>query len=273
MNPASLDVVSWGVAGSVRDAGRRGRAAWGASRGGAVDAASLGVANRLVGNAPDAGAIESSGGLQLRVADRPVMVAIAGAVAAIDVVDGPPVGWGQPVVLPEAALLRIGRLIEGTRVYLAVRGGLRAHADGVEVGADPGTPAATEPAPRLSPPDRIGLWPGPRLDWFAADAWHVLTSAPFHVTPHGDRVGVRLSGPPLHRAVTTELPSEGMVEGAVQVPPDGSPIVMLADHPVTGGYPVIAVVDPRDLGHLAQMPPGSTVRFRPQTPNLSLRRR
>ena len=74
---------------------------------------------------------------------------------------------------------------------------------------------------------------------------------------------MRLSGPPLRRAVRDELPSEGMVEGAVQVPPDGQPIVMLADHPVTGGYPVIAVVDPRDLGHLAQVPPARRVRFRP----------
>jgi allophanate hydrolase subunit 2 len=73
--------------------------------------------------------------------------------------------------------------------------------------------------------------------------------------------------------VLTELPSEGMVEGAVQVPPDGSAIVMLADHPVTGGYPVIAVVDPRDLGHLAQLSSGSTVRFRPQLASSSVTRR
>jgi allophanate hydrolase subunit 2 len=264
MNPPSIDIVSWGVAGSVRDAGRTGRAAWGASRGGAVDVASLALANRLVGNPAHAGAIESSGGLQLRVLHRPVMVAVAGGIAAIDVADGPPVGWGSPVVLPAGAVMRVGRLTEGTRVYVALRGGVRTNATGVEIGADPGTVAASEPAPRLASPDRIGLWPGPRLDWFVDDAWSVLTSAEFRITPHGDRVGVRLSGPPLQRSILTELPSEGMVEGAVQVPPDGSPIVMLADHPVTGGYPVIAVVDPRDLGHLAQVPPGSPVRFRPR---------
>jgi allophanate hydrolase subunit 2 len=260
---AGIDIISWGVAGSVRDAGRIGRAAWGASRGGAVDVASLALANRLVGNSAEAGAFESSGGLQLRVLDRPVMVAVAGGVAAIDVADGPPVGWGAPVVLPAGAVLRVGRLTDGTRIYVSVRGGLRTSAMGAEVGADPGAVPASEPAPRRSAPDRIGLWPGPRLDWFVDDAWHVLTNSQFTVTEHGDRVGVRLSGPLLHRAVLTELPSEGMVEGAVQVPPDGQPIVMLADHPVTGGYPVIAVVDAHHLGHLAQLPPGSPVRFRP----------
>ena len=76
------------------------------------------------------------------------------------------------------------------------------------------------------------------------------------------RVGVRLSGPLLARAAHDELPSEGLVTGAVQVPPDGQPVVMLADHPTTGGYPVIAVVDDADVGRLAQRPPGTTVRFR-----------
>jgi allophanate hydrolase subunit 2 len=156
-------------------------------------------------------------------------------------------------------------------VYLAVRGGLQPLETNqgvttLSIGPDPGEPAASEAAPRRAPPDRIRLWPGPRLDWFVDDAWHVLTSTPYQVTEHGDRVGMRLSGPPLLRAVLHELPSEGMVEGAVQVPSDGAPIVMLADHPVTGGYAVIAVVDPRDLGHLAQTPPGTAVRFTAHRP-------
>lgn len=262
MTDAQIEVVSWGIAGSVRDAGRPGRAAWGASRGGAVDLGSLALANRLVGNVAGAAAVESSGGLSFVVRHGPVMVAIAGGAVDVHVVDGPPLGWGGPVVLPLGAAVRIGRVRHGTRVYVAVRGGLTHAGDGrVAVGADPGTPAARHAAPRLPPPDRIRLWPGPRLDWFVGNAWQTLTSREFAVTADGDRVGMRLSGPPLERLVVDELPSEGMVEGAVQVPPDGSPIVMLADHPVTGGYPVIAVVDPRDLGHLSQLPPGSSVRF------------
>ncbi|MBI5088609.1 MAG: biotin-dependent carboxyltransferase family protein [Actinobacteria bacterium] len=267
---SALDVVAWGIAGSVRDAGRPGRAWLGASRGGAVDLASLGLANRLVGNPPDAAAFESSGGLHIRVGARPVMVAVAGGVA--DVAGDAAVGWGVPDVLPPGAELRFGRVHEGTRVYLSVRGGLIATSEPgrFEVGADPTTPAASHHAVRRPGPDRLLVWSGPRVDWFQPDSLAALTGSPWTVTTHSDRVGVRLSGPALRRLVTHELPSEGMVEGAVQVPPDGQPIVMLADHPVTGGYPVIAVVDPADLGHLLQSPPGSTLRFRLADPDSRL---
>jgi allophanate hydrolase subunit 2 len=258
----TIEVRSWGVAGSVQDAGRPGRAALGASRGGAVDLASLALANRVVGNAEGVAAFESSGGLHLRATGSAALVALAGAVA--DVTGDVALGWGVPEVVPPGAEVRIGRLRDGTRAYLAVRGGLvtTSMPGCFEVGPDPVAPAATHPAVRRPPPDRMLLWPGPRLDWFEPGALHVLAGAPWHVTAHSDRVGVRLAGPALARVVHRELPSEGMVEGAVQVPPDGQPIVMLADHPVTGGYPVIAVVDPADLAHLAQSPPGSTVRFR-----------
>jgi allophanate hydrolase subunit 2 len=106
------------------------------------------------------------------------------------------------------------------------------------------------------------VWPGPRLDWFLPDAFERLCSAPFEVTATS-RVGTRLSGPALHRARHDELPSEGMIEGAIQLPPDGNPIAFLADHPTTGGYPVIAVVDPDDVAHLAQAAPGARLTFRP----------
>ena len=105
------------------------------------------------------------------------------------------------------------------------------------------------------------MWPGPRVDWFDDDAWTQLTTQTYTVLPDSNRVGLRLDGVPLGRRRTDELASEGMVEGAVQVPPDGLPIVMLADHPVTGGYPVIAVVDPADLTHVAQAGPGMSLRF------------
>jgi len=82
------------------------------------------------------------------------------------------------------------------------------------------------------------------------------------VLPASNRIGVRLSGVALERSVTHELPSEGIVEGAVQVPNDGQPLVFLADHPTTGGYPVIAVVDPAEIGRIAQARPGDTLRFR-----------
>lgn len=257
-----VDVLAWGIGGSVRDAGRPGRAAWGMARGGAVEPASLALANRLVGNAPGVAGIETSGGTALRVGGAAAMVAVAGAVAVIHVDDGPPIGWGAPVVLPPGAVVRVGRLLQGTRLYLAVRGGVSEPVDGrCAVGPDPTTPAGTQPAARAEPVSTVRLWPGPRVDWFVDDAWTMLTTATYHVTDLTDRVGMRLQGPALARAIHHELPSEGMVEGAVQVPADGAPIVMLADHPVTGGYPVIAVVDPDDLGALAQLPPGAPVRF------------
>lgn len=263
MSGTPLEVVAWGIAGSVRDAGRPGLAHLGRSRGGAVDRAALELGNRLVGNDPRMAGIETSGGLVVRCT-APTMFAVTGSPADVHVDGGPPVGWGAPVVLPAGATLRIGRLRGGARTYLCVRGGIDGRdGDVVYLGPDPEAPAATHPAvPRpLEVPVR--LWPGPRLDWFDDGAWGALLGTTWEVLPASDRVGLRLDGRPLERVRHDELPSEGLLEGAVQVPPDGRPIVMLADHPATGGYPVIAVVDPADVGLVAQRPAGATVRFTP----------
>jgi allophanate hydrolase subunit 2 len=143
--------------------------------------------------------------------------------------------------------------------------------DGDEIAlADPRiAPCAVEPHPvRRDLPAagetatlRITL--GPRDDWFAAEAIHTLTAGEWEVTPRSDRVGIRLRGQePLVRAVRGELQSEGAVTGAIQVPPDGQPVLFLPDHPLTGGYPVIGAVVDRDLDLAAQLPPGARVRFR-----------
>lgn len=256
-----ITVMSWGVAGSVVDRGRAGLASLGQSRGGAVDAVSLALANRLVGNAEDCAGMETSGGLVMSFG-KATMIAIAGAVAEMTVSNGPAVGWGSPVVLPVGAQLRVGRLVDGARVYVAIRGGISQYGDELIIGADPATPAATEPAPRPSLTTRLRVWPGPRLDWFLPTAWTTLTASTFAVTSTS-RVGIRLTGPALVRIDDQQLPSEGLVEGAIQVPPDGQPIIMLADHPTTGGYPVIAVIDPSDLHHAAQAAAGTVVRFTP----------
>jgi KipI family sensor histidine kinase inhibitor len=115
--------------------------------------------------------------------------------------------------------------------------------------------------PGMAAPVELRVLPGPRDDWFAAGAIAVLCGAGYVVTPASDRVGLRLDGPALPRAGDGELASEGMVTGALQVPPDGKPILLLADHPVTGGYPVIAVVRSADIGLAAQLRPGQAVRF------------
>jgi len=261
MSGTVLEVVAWGIAGSVRDGGRVGLAHLGRSRGGAVDLAALELGNRLVGNDPRAAGIETSGGLLVRCTAA-TMVVVTGSPADVHVDGGPPVGWGAPVVLPAGAALRIGRLRGGARTYVCVRGGIDGRdGDVLRLGVDPEARASTHPAvPR--PLDRpVRLWPGPRLDRFDEGAWGALLATAWEVQPASDRVGLRLEGRPLERMRHGELPSEGLLEGAIQVPPDGLPIVMLADHPATGGYPVIAVVDPADLGLVAQCPAGATVRF------------
>ena len=249
---APVEVLSWGVAGALTDGGRPGRAAMGASRGGAVDLAALADANRVVGNPVGAAAFESSGGLRVR-ALTDCVVALAGALVEAGVANGPPLGWGAAAHLPAGAEVRLGRLIDGARVYLAVRGGADGQATGL---IDP----LVHPLLRPERPTLARLWPGPRRDWFGPGAWAALLAQPYTVRSTS-RVGVRLEGAPLRRVRMGELASEGLIEGAVQVPPDGNPVVMLADHPTTGGYPVIAVVDPLDIAVLAQAPAGSTVRF------------
>ena len=105
---------------------------------------------------------------------------------------------------------------------------------------------------------------GPRTDWFTPEAVALLAAQPWRVTPQQDRVGMRLLGEqPLARAQTQELPSEGTVTGAIQVPASGQPVLFLADHPLTGGYPVIACVAPHHLDLAGQIPVGARIRFRP----------
>jgi allophanate hydrolase subunit 2 len=116
-------------------------------------------------------------------------------------------------------------------------------------------------APSSAPVLRV--LPGPRRDWLAPAAWTELITRSWTVTPNSNRVGLRLDGPRLARARDDELPSEGLVPGALQVPPDGAPVLFLADHPVTGGYPVLAVVTTADLPAAAQLRPGATLTFRP----------
>jgi biotin-dependent carboxylase-like uncharacterized protein len=266
-----LRVVSAGVATSLQDRGRPGYAHLAVPGSGAVDRRGAALVNRLVGNPVDAAVLETAGGLVLEViASGVVADSMSGAVQVVS-------PGGSLTVNPAADELW---------GYLAVRGGFAADAvlgsrswdslskigppppepgDVLCAGRDPGTPMATDQAPR--PPSgqttviRVGQ--GPRADWFGATAIDVLIGTVWTVAATS-RVGVRLTGgQPLTRTVEGELPSEGLVIGAIQVPPDGQPVVMLADHPTTGGYPVIAVVEEADVAAFAQRRPASSVRFRP----------
>jgi allophanate hydrolase subunit 2 len=128
------------------------------------------------------------------------------------------------------------------------------------VGEPDGPPRPLD-TPRFPRAGSLRLTVGPREDWFAAEAVGLLCGTTYTVHADSNRIGLRLSGAMLERARSGELASEGMVLGAVQVPPSGQPVVFLADHPVTGGYPVIGVVDTDDLWQCAQLRPGDEVRF------------
>jgi len=188
------------------------------------------------------------------------------------------------VHVPAGALLNVGTVVSGVRGYVAVSGGVAVDpvlgsrstdllsglgpaplTDGtvLPLGVPEGLHARVDVAPQPAPPAELVLRVtlGPRDDWFTLDAVRTFTSRTYQVSPASNRIGLRTQGPALERALPGELPSEGMVLGAVQVPPDGRPVVFLADHPTTGGYPVIAVVHAQDLAATAQAAPGTPIRF------------
>lgn len=176
-----------------------------------------------------------------------------------------------PAELRAGDLLPIGTEVAGPPAAAPVDGGLLGGGplDGGPVdggpldGAHPGVGPAPGAAPSATAEVRLRVHPGPRVDWFTDDALATLFGEPYRVTPRSDRIGMRLSGGRLYYRRTGELPPEGMVTGALQVPPEGQPVLFLADHPVTGGYPVIGVVTSDDVPLAAQAQPGRPVRFVP----------
>ncbi|GAB2688593.1 biotin-dependent carboxyltransferase family protein [Saccharopolyspora gloriosae] len=284
-----IEIVQPGPLATVQDLGRSGHAGIGVGVSGAADRSSLRLANRLVGNAEGAAAIETTfGGLLLRP-DRDVTVAVTGADSPLTV-DGRAEPVNTVLRVRAGASLRLGAPARGLRGYVAVRGGidvepvLGSRATDVLSGLGPpqltagtrlpvGPPPAEFPVVDQAPvrPVRDGdlelsVVLGPRADWFTEQAVSALLGEAFAASADLNRVGVRLDGPALPRARTEELPSEGMALGSLQVPPSGRPTLFLADHPVTGGYPVIAVVLAADVDRAAQARPGQRVRFRQVTP-------
>jgi biotin-dependent carboxylase-like uncharacterized protein len=271
-----IEIVEPGPLATVQDLGRTGWAALGVPRSGAFDRAAATLANRLVGNPDGAATLELTfGGLVLR-AGAAMTVALAGAVC-------PGLDWGTPVTLRAGAVVRLGAPHSGLRSYLAVRGGVAVDAvlgscstdllsglgpaplragDQLAIGPPPhAAPSGTSAAPP-APVAELSALAGPRANWFAADALARLADERWVVRGESDRVGVRLDGAPLPRRRDGELPSEPTLPGAVQVPADGRPIVFGPDAPVTGGYPVVAVLTDAALDAAAQLRPGDAVRFR-----------
>ncbi len=285
---ALIDVVDGGLLTTVQDAGRPGRAHLGVPPSGYLDAPAARLANRLVGNHESAAVLETTGsGPALLLRGAATTVAVTGAPGPVSI-DGQAVDHHASFLLRDGERLTVGRVASGLRSYIALRGGIAVEpvlgsrstdllsglgppalqaGQQLPVGGDisGAVPAADGVAfPTVEAAPVIRLVPGPGDDWFGPEALELLGSAAWTVDPASSRVGLRLTGIPLQRRRPGELAPEGMVTGALQVPPSGLPVLLLADHPTTGGYPVIAVALEGDLRHAAQAAPGSTVRFRLQ---------
>lgn len=271
----TIEVLDGGALTSVQDAA--GRSGWrhlGVPVGGAGDRWSARLANALVGNAPDAAVLEvTMRGPVLRFGHATV-VALGGS--RFDAtVDGAPIDVGEPRRVRAGSVLAIGTG-DGARCYLAVSGGidvpsvLGSRATDLRSGFGGHEGRALQRGDRL----HLGHPTGSPLRWMrrsptggplrVAKGPHAgiaaLVGPTWSVGPEADRVGVRLDGPRL-RLEPAEIPSIGLPEGAIQVPPDGRPIITLADRPVTGGYPVPACVIGADAGRAAQLRPGDLVAF------------
>ncbi len=249
----SFTVLRAGPLSTVQDAGRPGLASVGATRSGALDTAAARLANRLVGNPEDAAVLETTvGGVALR-ASCALTVAVTGATAAVTA-GGRAVDPGTAVGLGAGEVLEVGPALTGVRSYVAVGGGLDLPAvlgsrssdtlsglgpepltdgDVLPVGPLLGWPPGVDVTVPVPVPDPLvlHLHPGPRDDWYGPEGLAVLAQGAYEVSPLSNRIGARLRGPALTRVVTGELESEGIVVGAVQVPPDGQPVVLLVDHP------------------------------------------
>ena len=289
----AVRVVDPGPLALVHDLGRPGLASLGVSASGAFDRSAHRLANRLVGNDERAAAIECLlGGLRLAL-PAGTWFAVTGAWGdAVLVTEGT-----RRVVEPHTAMradavaeLHLGPVTHGLRSTVALRGGIAVPAvlgsrsrdtlaglgpeplragDVLPLGPEPATPVPVADLVPVDPPAdgvvEFGVRPGPRHEWFTAEAHGLLTATEWTTSARSDRTGVRLEGPALDRVadrVGVELASEGMLRGSIQVSPDGAPTVLGPDHPVTGGYPVIAVVVDSSLDLLAQLRPGQPVRLR-----------
>ncbi|MFI0822377.1 biotin-dependent carboxyltransferase family protein [Streptomyces sp. NPDC021098] len=285
MTDSAFAVVRAGALTTVQDLGRAGHAHLGVPRSGALDGPAHRLANRLVGNPEDAATLETTlNGCAVRLR-RAATVAVTGAPCPVTA-DGRPAAWGAPVRLPAGTVLDVGAAPHGVRAYVAFGGGVDAEpvlgsrstdvlsglgpaplADGavLRLGAPYGPAPAVDwvPYAGIVPELVLPVVLGPRDDWFTAAGLRTLTTGRFRVAAASNRIGLRTEGPALERATEGELPSEGMVLGALQVPPDGRPVLFLADHPTTGGYPVVGVVPEPYLADAAQAVPGTPVRFAP----------
>lgn len=281
---SALEVVSCGPATSVQDAGRFGAQRYGLVPSGAMDRRSLAVANCLAGNAGVDAAIEIGPlGAIFTAHSGDIRLALSGAARNATIADRA-VAWNQTTILHDGETLKLAPARSGVFSYLAIEGGIRGDpvfgslsvtarsglgspfprplqaGDRIEVGN--AQPAAHERRLDLPPtpggPIRVVM--GPQDDEFGTTR-ELFLGSDWSVSVTSDRMGYRLEGPRLTHDQGHNIVSDGTVDGSIQVPGSGQPIVLMKDRGTTGGYPKIATVITADLGRMAQTQPGQTVRF------------
>lgn len=290
-----ITVLDAGLLSSLQDRGRPGFARLGIGRAGAADLPALQLANALVGNPPDACAIEFTlRGPRLRL-ERAARIALTGAPLPRATCNGEPLPMWQPVACPADSVLEFATMPTGCRSYLAVGGGIAVPPwlgsrstdlnagvgawDGRALRAGDRLPLGTDgalaghgrrwsldPRPWFDTGRELRLLPASHTTLLDAASREALTGARFQLRADSNRVGARLQGPALQLRAPLELVSEAVIAGVMQLPPGGQPIVLLNEHPVTGGYPRIAQLAAVDLPRLAQRRPGDMLRFAWVTP-------
>jgi biotin-dependent carboxylase-like uncharacterized protein len=288
----TLEILRTGPLAVVQDLGRTGLAHLGVGRSGAADRRSHQLANRLLANPDDRATVEVTfGGLCARLRGGDVDIAVTGA-DTDPTVNGIKFGTNSIHHVRDGQVISLGTPRAGLRTYLAVRGGIcvepvlgsRSYDVMSAIGPSPLAPGDQLPIgehtneyPELDQAPvaaisthlvELQVVPGPRDDWFVDP--DVLVHTIWMASNRSDRVGMRLEGRPLrYRYPDRQLPSEGTTRGAIQVPPNGLPVILGPDHPVTGGYPVVGVVIDEDIDKVAQVRPGQYVRLhwaRPRIP-------
>lgn len=285
---ASLEIVDCRPGATVQDQGRSNDSEYAISQSGAFDQTALAEGNRALGNAYAAAGIEiTNGGFSCRARGHQI-VCLTGAEGPADIASGGdtwPVAWGEPIALNDGETLTIGSVQRGVRTYLAPRGGIAVEpvlgsrsfdshsrigpaplsaGNIVSVGAPRRNQVVVGPVPHRTQSEEqvsIRVSTGPRLESVGAQAYEDLLNRRWVVDSASSRTAIRLLGDPVRREHSPELPSEALVPGSIQLPPSSIPIVFGVDHPITGGYPVIAVVDEKDLDRLGQLRPGDSFVF------------
>jgi biotin-dependent carboxylase-like uncharacterized protein len=280
-----LIVSSIGPVSSVQDGGRHGTQRYGLTPSGAMDRLALAAANALLGNEAFAAAIEIGPfGAAFTASESAIRIALTGSPRSADIA-GRAVAFDTSMTIPDGETLTLGFAKGGAFSYLALEGGIAGEpmfgslAVNARAGLGSPYPRPLQPGDELparaaadagerrielppSPQGPIRVVLGPQDDEFADDAKALLFESEWKISATSDRMGYRLEGPALRHLHGHNIVSDGTVDGSIQVPGNGAPIVLMRDRGTTGGYPKIAAVITADFGRVAQLPAGTAFRFK-----------